>query len=71
MKFVLVGYGWYIAERGRKYPPMVTHSGRTGGYSNFIGFVKETQTAVILLANAAERVDQVGIDILEVLNSVK
>ena len=51
------------------------HNGGTGGYSAFIGFVKETGTAVVILANASPAIppspsetDQAGFELLELLN---
>lgn len=68
MKYVKVAYGWYTIDQGKKMPRMLTHSGRTDGYSNFVGFVKETQTAVVILSNSSNRIDRIGFNILELLN---
>ena len=51
----------------------VWHNGGTGGYSAFLGFVKETGTAVVVLSNGAAApgaspVDQIGFEVLELLN---
>ncbi|MGB0838784.1 MAG: serine hydrolase domain-containing protein [Chitinophagales bacterium] len=69
MQFVSVGLGWYIINQGSKKNPtsIITHSGRTGGYSNYIAFEKEKGVGVVILSNSASRIDQLGIDILEVL----
>jgi len=49
-------------------PRFVWHNGGTGGYRSFVGFIRETETAVVVLANSAKSVDSVGVKILQLLN---
>ena len=49
-------------------PRMVWHNGGTGGYASFVGFVRETEAAVVVLANSEKSVDSVGVDVLKLLN---
>jgi CubicO group peptidase (beta-lactamase class C family) len=52
----------------KRGPLFVWHNGRTGGYASFVGFIPETQAAVVVLANSAKSVDSVGVEILMLLN---
>jgi hypothetical protein len=55
----------YLLERGRRF---VWHNGRTGGYASFVGFTREAEAAVVVLANSAKSVDALGVDVLKLLN---
>lgn len=55
----------YLFDRG---PRMVWHNGGTGGYASFVGFTRESEAAVVVLANSETSVDAVGVDILKLLN---
>ena len=55
----------YQFDRG---PRMVWHNGGTGGYASFVGFTRETEAAVVVLANSEKSVDPVGVDVLKLLN---
>ncbi len=62
--------GWqhqslYAFDRG---PRLVWHNGGTGGYASFVGFTRETEAAIVVLANSEKSVDSVGVDILKLLN---
>ncbi len=52
----------------KRGPRFVWHNGGTGGYASFVGFIPETQAAVVVLANSAKSVDSVGVEILRLLN---
>lgn len=67
-KKVFTGYGWHILDQGKKFPKIYTHSGSTKGFRYFVAFIKETQTAVVLLANSTEHIDVMGFELLELLN---
>jgi hypothetical protein len=54
--------GWQHA-RLPNGPPLLWHTGGTGGYASWYGLVKETQTGVVL-SNSANRVDGLGERIL-------
>jgi len=49
-------------------PRFVWHNGGTGGYASFVGFIREREAAVVVLANSAKSVDSVGVEILKLLN---
>jgi len=68
LKRISIGYGWHVIDRGRKYETVYTHNGGTSGYRSYIAFIKETHTAVVVLSNSANRVDDIGIQVLELIN---
>ena len=69
-----IGLAWHQSPVRAGGRWVIWHNGGTGGYSAFIGFVKETGTAVVVLSNGPppalgeNPVDQVGFEILELLN---
>lgn len=65
------GYGWLttlLSETSNL--PVVWINGGTGGYRAFIGFIKDTQTGVVVLSNSANSVDDLGFKMLDLLNPV-
>jgi CubicO group peptidase (beta-lactamase class C family) len=52
----------------KRGPRLVWHNGGTGGYRSFVGFIREREAAVVVLANSAKSVDSVGVEILRLLN---
>jgi len=61
-----IGLAWHMSmtEDGIMY---FHHTGGTSGSSSFIGLSPDTKTAVVILSNAAESVDQIGTAIMEKL----
>lgn len=65
-----IGYGWFISELTPKNnTAVVWHTGATGGFRAYIGFIKATNTGVVILSNSANGVDEMGFEILGILNS--
>ena len=65
-----VGYGWYTSTLTEASNlPVVWVNGGTGGFRSFIGFIKDTNTAVVILSNSTKGVDEMGFEILEILNA--
>lgn len=64
---VKVGWGWYVIMNGKRQPVIYTHSGKSGGYSNYLAFEKEKRVAVVVLSNSDNRIDRLGIDLLDIL----
>ncbi len=65
-----IGYGWYTSKLNLESNiPVVWTNGGTGGFRSFIGFIKDTNTAVVILSNSANSIDEMAFDILEVLNA--
>ncbi len=56
-----IGLGWHIRSGGRE---IVWHNGGTGGYRTFAGFVKGTQTGVVVLSNTSTSADDIGFHLL-------
>ena len=57
------GLGWVIAKRyGAE---VVWHNGGTGGYHAFIGFDKIKKRGVVVLANTANDIDDIGFHLIE------
>lgn len=57
-----VGLGWHITKG--KLGDVISHSGGTGGYRTFAGFVKETQMGVVVFTNSSVGADDIGYRLL-------
>lgn len=66
-KWVKTALGWFVVSEGKNGPQILTHSGRAGGYSSYVGFEKSRGVGVVVLSNSARRCDEVGISIMELL----
>ncbi len=62
-----VGLGWHLSPLPESGRTMLWHNGGTGGYRSFAGFVQESRTAVVVLANSTEDVDPLGVAVLDIL----
>lgn len=67
-KYAEVARGWHVL-RLKKYYDIILHSGSTNGHRAYIGFVKETQTAVVVVSNSELGMDGLGFLILRMLNN--
>jgi CubicO group peptidase (beta-lactamase class C family) len=65
---VRIGLGWLVAKPPKTDREVCLHDGGTGGYRSFVGFVKATKTAVVVLSNSDASVDPIGFDVLRLLN---
>lgn len=64
----MVGWGWVVMPLSDKNKhKMVWQCSEKGGFASFIGFVKESQTAVVVLSNTPNSVDDIGMKILRLL----
>jgi CubicO group peptidase (beta-lactamase class C family) len=71
--------GWNVGQLYSARVQLYWHHGATGGYRAFIGFAKESETAVVILANSGlsgldallstTSTDTVGFKVMELLNS--
>lgn len=66
-KRTFIGRGWHVLKIKRFYD-LIAHSGTTSGHRAFIGFVKETETAVIVLSNSKMGMNGLGYLILKMIN---
>lgn len=64
---IYTGKGWQIISQRKKYD-IVTHTGKTGGYSALLAFVKETKTGVVILSNSNIGTNNLGFLILRMIN---
>jgi CubicO group peptidase (beta-lactamase class C family) len=64
-KNVEIGLCWI--RSGSPKDLMIWHNGGTGGYSSFMGFRPKSGIGAIVLYNGTERVDELGLKLLEVL----
>jgi len=56
-----MGLGWILLPDKDHRWPLVFHNGGTGGFRSFVGFVPQSRTAVVVLANDNRSVDRLGI----------
>jgi hypothetical protein len=63
-----MGLGWHLDRLGARGPRFLWHNGRTGGYASFAAFIKETRTAIILLSNSENSLDDAGLELLKSLS---
>jgi CubicO group peptidase (beta-lactamase class C family) len=75
-----VALGWFISRLGTSEYKVYWHNGATGGYRAFTGFVKESNTGVVVLSNRglgeydflfpARSIDKIGFNLLKFLNGI-
>ena len=58
--------GWHVLDL--KQYRILSHTGKTSGHTVFIAMVPETKTAVIIFANSAVGTEDLGIQILRMIN---
>lgn len=66
-KHTFGGNGWHVITN-KHYYDVILHAGSTTGYRSFLGFVKETETGVVILANSPTSMNGLGLLILRMLN---
>jgi D-alanyl-D-alanine-carboxypeptidase/D-alanyl-D-alanine-endopeptidase len=63
-----VGLAWQMVPMHGTAHRIIWKNGATSGFFTYIGFVKDSQTGVVVLANRKAPVGRVGVRILRVLN---
>jgi CubicO group peptidase (beta-lactamase class C family) len=63
-----VGLGWHLITPDDDAEPLVWHNGATGGYTSFVGCLREAGVAVVLLNNSNTNVDRAALQILGALS---
>lgn len=58
-----MGLGWHISDRGGTR--IVWHNGETGGYHSFVGLNLKAKVGVVLLANSANGIEDIGYKIVD------
>jgi D-alanyl-D-alanine-carboxypeptidase/D-alanyl-D-alanine-endopeptidase len=57
-----VGLGWHVMKSGGK--EIIGHSGGTGGYRAYAGFIPSDKKGVVVMTNSATGIDDIGIHLL-------
>ena len=58
-----IALGWNVSREHR--PPLTWKSGGTGGYASFVGFEAVGKRGVVVLSNAADDVEDLGLHLLD------
>ena len=66
-KYIQISNGWFVLQN--KGNEVFTHTGKTSGHSSYIGLVKNTKTAVIVLSNSSVGTKDLGYLILRMINN--
>jgi CubicO group peptidase (beta-lactamase class C family) len=67
-KKVASARGWHVISP-KKYHDIVLHTGSTNGHRSYLAFVKESETAVVILTNSEHNLYNLGYYILRMLNN--
>ena len=66
-KHTHVGKAWHVIKN-KKYYDLIAHAGTTSGHRAFVGFIKETKTAVVVLSNSKTGMNGFGYMVLKMIN---
>ena len=67
----MIGWGWISKQLNDKTKKRIFWKcSEQGGFASFVGFIKGSNIGVVLLSNSANRVDDMGMKILEYLETV-
>lgn len=69
IKKVKSGLAWHHIKPKKRYFSFIAHSGATDGHQVYICFMKETQTAVVLMANSKHDLNGLGSYLLKMMNN--
>ncbi len=69
IKKVKAGLAWHHIQPKKRYFSFIAHSGATDGHQVYICFLKETQTAVVLMANSKHDLNGLGSYLLKMMNN--
>ncbi len=67
-KSISSAYGWQVYSRNKNGYPIYTYTGRTSGNNAFVAYIKETKTAVIILSNSVLGTEDLGLQVLRLVN---
>jgi len=67
-KRVETSRGWHIISANKKSNDIIAHTGNTNGHRAYLAFVKETETAVVILTNSEHNLHNLGYLILSMTN---
>lgn len=63
-----IGIGWFYSTQ---QDTIIWHNGGTGGFKSFAGLNKEEGTAIVVLSNGTESVDDIGLHLLDERHPLK
>ncbi|NJM57565.1 MAG: serine hydrolase [Synechococcales cyanobacterium RU_4_20] len=58
-----IALGWHILNQ--KNQAIICHSGGTGGFRSFIGFIKDKRRGIVVLSNSENDIDDLGLHLLD------
>ncbi len=61
------GYGWYTSILPATNLPVTWISGSTGGFSTFVGMLKDLDVGIVIMSNSANEVTSMGFDMLQTI----
>lgn len=61
------GYGWYTSILPASNLPVTWISGSTGGFSTFVGMLKDLDVGIVIMSNSANEVTSMGFDMLQTI----
>lgn len=62
----MVGWGWVIMPVSDKDKrQIIWQNSEKGGFSTYIGFIKDSQTGIVIMSNTANSVNEIGMNILK------
>lgn len=64
---IFAAKGWHVFNQKKNFN-IITHSGKTYGHRAYISFIKETETAVIILSNSSVGTEDLGLLVLRMIN---
>jgi len=64
-----IALGWHKVAKNNE--EVIWHNGQTGGYHSFIGFDNKREVGVVVLANTAADIDDIGLHLLDTRNPLK
>lgn len=71
VKTVRMGLGWHSLHPQGTEQKVIWHNGGTGGYHSYLGFIKESQTAVVVLSNSTTSIDAQALRILKAITPAR
>ncbi len=63
-----IAMNWMRTKNPQLKQTLIWHNGGTGGFRSFLGFTQDGRLGVVVLCNAAENVDPLGLALLRDLN---
>ena len=62
-----ISKAWHVIKK--RNHSLILHAGSTSGHQAFMGFVKESQTGVVILSNSESSTNNLGFIVLRAMNN--